>query len=122
MAPPVKHGAQSRATVGARVRYEKLSLLRPLGLRQADLSIAGRYWLSEWARVSAQVYLWDRWSDEHGWVGPDGNPPPWATHYYAARNAKSRLRTRLDPFLAEALGERRDPVDSLRRYLAGDES
>jgi hypothetical protein len=119
---PLKHGARSDVTVSRRAGYEKKGLLQPLHLRQKDLSLEGRYWLNEWAKVSAQVYLMSTWADENGWIDDDGKPALVLHHFFAAQNAKSRLYARLRPFIEEALGHHRDPVESLRAYLAGDES
>lgn len=113
----MRHGARSQLTVRRRAGYCKQSLLMPLGLRQRDLTPAGRYWLDQWAMVEAQTRLFDDWMNERGLIDADGQPPGFSRTYYAARNSASRARSKLEPYLVEAAERMAPAVSALDRHL-----
>jgi len=113
------HGARSEPTLTRRKGYEKMSVLVPLGLVQADLPPATRYRLDQWARAAALVWLYDRWLTEHGALDESGQPPAFAATHHAARNSAARLFRALEGDLlkAAAAKEARGGTE-LERHLA----
>ena len=96
------HGARSQAEVGRQAGYVKQRLLQPLRLRQADLSPVERHLLNLWARTAAEVLLMERYIEAHGLIDESGQLAGFSATYYAARNASSRMLTKLEPRLLRA--------------------
>jgi hypothetical protein len=109
------HGASSPARIRPVARNAKRRFLRTLGLRAGDLLPWERAWLDTAARASAKAELMDAHAREHGWLGPDGTPPPFSRDYWAAL----RLRNESIQRLAESLSQRLDRrTDDLAAYLS----
>jgi len=96
------HGARSERTISRRAGYEKQRLTQRLGIRQSELAPAVRYRFDEWAKAQALVWLYDQWVSEHGAFDESGQPPGFAATHSAARNAASRLFTKVEADLLKA--------------------
>jgi len=112
------HGARSEPTLTRRKGYEKMRVLVPLGLVQADLPPATRYRLDQWARAAALVWLYDQWISDHGAIDESGQPPAFAATHHAARNSAARLFRSLEPDLLKASKTKAGAASDLDRYLA----
>lgn len=108
--PRILHGARSEPTVTHVATVQKRRLLRQIGLRAADLNGIGQGYLYSWARAQAKVELMDAWSNEHGWLTPDGQPPGFVKVYLAAINTARLSLRALDEHLV-VQGKRRTPTD-----------
>lgn len=113
----VTHGARSQASVAKAAGYCKQGALQRLRLRQSDLSPTGRYLLDMWARVAAELKLMDAYVDVHGLLDEDGRPPGFVLTQHAARNAASRLWTKLEPHLLEASARKHASSSPLEAHI-----
>lgn len=95
------HGARSSYRIEGVARNNKRRLLRQIGLRASDLDGIALGYLDAWARSFAKVAMMDAWVEEHGWVDVDGNPPPFASHYFTAVNSASRALSKLEDHLRQ---------------------
>ena len=111
--PNVTHGARSEALVRSTATAQKRRLLRQVGLRVSDLDGIGLAYLDAWARAQAKVELMDAWSAEHGWLTPEGNPPPFVLVYFAAVNS---ARLAIDKFSAHMRTRKPRVVFDLSAY------
>jgi hypothetical protein len=107
------HGARSEALVRSTATAQKRRLLRQVGLRVSDLDGIGLAYLDGWARAQAKVELMDAWSAEHGWLTPEGTPPPFVLVYFAAVNS---ARLAIDKFAAHMRQRKPRVVFDLSAY------
>jgi hypothetical protein len=77
----LQHGARSEVALAPQVRSMKQALLKRMGLRQAELTWAGRETLDLYARSRAKLEACDRWLLDHPMIGDDGQPAPMMTLY-----------------------------------------
>lgn len=118
--PTVLHGARSEQHVKRTATVQKRRLLRQIGLRAADLNGIGLGYLDTWARAQAKIELMDAWSNEHGWLSQDGQPPGFVAVYFAAINSARLALGKLDEHLA-AQHKRHAPLD-LTQYRGPERS
>jgi hypothetical protein len=111
--PNVTHGARSESLVRSTATPQKRRLLRQVGLRVSDLDGIGIAYLDAWARAQAKVELMDRWTDAHGWLTPEGAPPPFTLVYFAALNS---ARLAIDKFAAHMRTRKPRVVIDLSKY------
>jgi hypothetical protein len=109
------HGARSESLVRYVGTVQKRRLLRQIGLRTSDLDGVGIAYLDAWARAQSKVELMDAWSAEHGWLTPEGVPPPFVLVYFAAVNS---ARLAIDRFAAHLRQQKPRVVIDLSRYAA----
>jgi hypothetical protein len=107
------HGARSEALVRYVGTVQKRRLLRQIGLRTSDLDGVGIAYLDAWARAQSKVELMDLWSAEHGWLTPEGVPPPFVLVYFAAVNS---ARLAIDKFAAHMRQRKPRVVFDLSAY------
>jgi hypothetical protein len=101
----LKHGAQSGAVVVPLSRNVKQSLLKRMGMRQADLSWAGRETLDLYARNKAKLIALDRYFEQSPFLQPDGSPNPALKVYWVSYNAAVRTLVALREVIAEMARE-----------------
>ena len=117
--PNVTHGARSESLVRYVGTVQKRRLLRQVGLRTSDLDGVGIAYLDAWARAQSKVELMDAWSAEHGWLTPEGVPPPFVLTYFAAVNSarlaidkfSAHMRTRKPRVVIDLSQYRREPTE-----------
>jgi hypothetical protein len=107
------HGARSDALVRSTATAQKRRLLRQIGLRVSELDGVGIAYLDGWARAAAKVEMMDRWTDAHGWLTPEGVPPPFTLVYFAALNS---ARLAIDKFAAHMRTRKPRVVFDLSAY------
>ena len=73
-AAAIKHGAQSGAALVPLARNVKQSVLKRMGMRQAELSWAGRETLDLYARNKAKLIALDRYFETTPFIAADGTP------------------------------------------------
>jgi len=83
----LRHGAQSGAVVVPLSRNVKQSVLKRMGLRQAELSWAAREQLDVYARSKSKLIALDRWFEANPLVDAEGRPAGPTKIYWAALNA-----------------------------------
>jgi hypothetical protein len=107
------HGARSESLVRYVGTVQKRRLLRQVGLRMSELDGIGIAYLDAWARAQSKVELMDAWSAEHGWLSPEGVPPPFVLTYFAAVNS---ARLAIDKFAAHMRSRKPRVVIDLSAY------
>jgi hypothetical protein len=113
--PNVTHGARSESLVRYVGTVQKRRLLRQVGLRSSDLDGVGIAYLDAWARAQSKVELMDQWSAEHGFLTPEGNPPPFVLTYFAAVNS---ARLAIDKFACHMRAQKPRVVIDLSQFAA----
>lgn len=113
---PVKHGAQSEAALAPRVVSMKKALLARMGLRQRDLTWAGRELLDGYCRAKAKVAAVDEWLESHAMIDEDGNVPGVMKLYFVALNASTRNLEALRGVISD-LAREDDRFDSALQAL-----
>jgi hypothetical protein len=103
-AAATRHGAQSGAVVVPLSRNVKQSILKRMGLRQAELSWQGREMLDLYARNKAKLIALDRYFETVPLIDPDGSPNGATKVYWHSFNASVR-----------ALRELREVVEAMAR-------
>jgi hypothetical protein len=101
----MKHGAQSGAVVAPLSMNVKQSVLKRMGMRQAELSWAGRETLDLYAGNKSKLILLDRYFESAPLVGDDGTPNPATKVYWLAYNAAVRSLGELRGVIAEMARE-----------------
>ena len=91
----LKHGAQSGAVLVPLSRNVKQSLLKRMGMRQAELSWAGRETLDLYARNKAKLIALDRYFEVSPLLAADGTPNGAVKVYWLAYNAAVRTLSEL---------------------------
>ena len=91
----------------------KQALLKRIGLRQADLSWAGRETLTNYARTLAKLKGIEDWLLTHPMLAEDGTPAPCLQLFSTLSNTATRQLGELRAILE--LSRRQD--DALRRHL-----
>lgn len=89
------HGAQSGAVVVPLSRNVKQSILKRMGMRQAELSWAARETLDLYARNKAKLIALDRYFENVSLLGPDGTPNPATKIYWLSHNSAIRALSEL---------------------------
>jgi hypothetical protein len=84
------HGAQSGAVVVPLSRNVKQSVLKRMGLRQAELSWAARETLDLYARNKAKLIALDRYFETTPLIREDGSPHGATKIYWLSYNAAIR--------------------------------
>jgi hypothetical protein len=101
----LKHGAQSSAVVVPLARNVKQSVLKRMGMRQAELSWAGRETLDLYARNKAKLIALDRYFERSPLLQSDGTPNPATRIYWVSYNAAVRTLEALRGVIAEMARE-----------------
>src|SRR4249919_1441387 len=96
-----RHGAQSEAHLSPLVVSMKKALLARMGLRQRDLSWAGRELLDTYCRSKAKVAAIDDWLETHPMIDADGNYPSVLKLYFVALNSSTRSLEALRGMVAD---------------------
>lgn len=87
---PLKHAARSSTALAPLVVSMKKGLLARMGLRQRDLTWAGREVLDTYCRAKAKVLAVDLWLETHPMITSDGEPAAVLKIYFVALNASVR--------------------------------
>jgi hypothetical protein len=86
-----RHGAKSTLALAPAVVSMKKSLLARMGLRQRDLTWAGRELLDSYCRAKAKVAAIDAWLEKgNPLIDAEGRPPDVMRLYFVALNASTR--------------------------------
>lgn len=99
------HGAQSDAALAPRVVSMKKALLARMGLRQRDLTWAGRELLDNYCRAKAKTAAVDEWLETHAMIDDEGNTPGVMRLYFVALNASTRNLEALRGVIADLARE-----------------
>jgi hypothetical protein len=99
------HGARSEVALAPRVISMKKGLLARMGLRQRDLSWAGRELLDSYCRGKAKVVAIDGWLEDHALIDDEGNSPNVMKLYFVALNATTRNLEALRGVIADLARE-----------------
>ena len=94
-AAATRHGAQSGAVLVPLSRNVKQSILKRMGLRQAELSWQGKEMLDLYARNKSKLIALDRYFESTPLIGPDGAPDGATKIYWLAYNAAVRSLSEL---------------------------
>src|SRR5215831_6926337 len=86
----LRHGAQSKAALSPLIVSMKKSLLARMGLRQRDLSWAGRELLEVYCCAKAKTTTIDTWLETNPLIDESGNVAPVMRVYLAALNTSVR--------------------------------
>lgn len=116
---PLTHGGRSEVALAPAVRYQKQALLKRLGLRQSELSFAGRETLDLYARSRAKLEAIDRWLLDHAMLDEDGRPAPCMQLYTTLLNTSARALGELRAVIAE-LAREDDRFDAALTALAAE--
>jgi hypothetical protein len=103
----LQHGAQSGAVLVPLSRNVKQSVLKRMGLRQAELSWAARETLDLYARNKAKLIALDRHFEAVPLVNADGSPAGATRIYWLAHNSALRALGELRAVIAEMAREDR---------------
>ncbi len=112
----IRHGARSESALAPRVVSMKKALLARMGLRQRELTWAGRELLDSYCRAKAKVAAIDEWLETHPMIDGDGNPPGVMKLYFVALNASTRNLEALRG-LIEQLAREDDRYDTALQSL-----
>lgn len=104
-AAATRHGAQSGAVVVPLSRNVKQSVLKRMGMRQAELSWAGREMLDLYARNKAKLIALDRFFEETPLIREDGSPHGATKIYWLSYNAAIRSLEALRGVISEMARE-----------------
>jgi hypothetical protein len=83
----------------------KRALLARMGLRQAELTWAGREHLDAYCRAKAKVVAVDEWLETNSLIDLDGNAPGVMKLYFVALNASTRSLEALRGVIADLARE-----------------
>jgi hypothetical protein len=114
---PLRHGARSRAYLAPMVVSMKKGLLARMGLRQRDLTWAGRETLDSYCRAKSKLVAIDKWLEQEPMIRQDGSYPDVLKLYFVSLNASTRLLEQLRGLVADL---RREDVDMARMLAALD--
>jgi len=101
----LRHGAQSKAALSPLIVSMKKSLLARMGLRQRDLSWAGRELLEVYCCAKAKTSTIDHWLETNPLIDESGNVAPVMRVYLAALNSSVRTLEALLGVMAEMARE-----------------
>jgi hypothetical protein len=101
----MRHGAQSDAALAPLIVSTKKALLARMGLRQRDLTWAGREIHDSYCRAKSKVLAIDRWLEVNPLVYPDGGHPAVLKLYFVSLNASTRLLEALRGVISEMARE-----------------
>ncbi len=110
---PLKHAAQSSTVLAPMVVSIKKGLLARMGIRQRDLSWAGREVLDTYCRAKAKVVAVDRWLETHPMIAPNGEPAAVLKVYFVALNASVRALETLRGIVGALRAEDHDMAKAL---------
>jgi hypothetical protein len=99
------HGAQSRAALSPLVVSMKKSLLARMGIRQRDLTWAGRELLDVYCAARSKITAIDTWLETNALIDASGNVAPVMRVYLAALNTSVRTLEALRGVVAEQARE-----------------
>ena len=109
----LRHGARSTTALAPLVVSMKKGLLARMGLRQRDLTWAGREVLDTYCRSKAKVVAIDRWLELNPLVREDGTSPAVLKLYFVALNASVRALEALRLIVADLRREDKDIASAL---------
>jgi hypothetical protein len=101
----LRHGARSEAALAPQVVSMKKALLARMGLRQRDLTWAGRELLDSYCRGKAKVAAIDTWLESNALIDAEGNTPAVMKLYFVALNASTRTLGELRGVIADLARE-----------------
>jgi hypothetical protein len=101
---PLQHGGRASVALAPLTRSMKQALLKRMGLRQAELSWAGRETLGAYARTLAKLKAIEDWLRVHPMLAEDGTPAPCMPLFSTLSNTATRQ-----------LGELRAVVEQMAR-------
>ena len=110
---PVKHGAHATLALAPLTRSMKQALLKRMGLRQADLTWAGRETLAAYARTLAKLKGIEDWLAANPMLAEDGTPAPCLQLFSTLSNTATRQLAEL----RAVVGQMSREDDALRRHL-----
>jgi hypothetical protein len=87
---PLRHGGRSEVALAPQSRSMKQALLKRMGLRQAELTWAGRETLTNYARTLAKLKAIEDWLQKHPMLAEDGTPAPCMPLFTTLSNTASR--------------------------------
>jgi hypothetical protein len=118
-AAATRHGAQSGAVLVPLSRNVKQSVLKRMGLRQAELSWQGREMLDLYARNKGKLIALDRYFESVPLVDRDGTPNGATKIYWQSYNAAVRSLTELRA-VVEAMAREDQRFDKAVAALAAE--
>lgn len=101
---PLQHGGRSSVALAPLTRSMKQALLKRMGMRQAELTWAGRETLGAYARTLAKLKGIEDWLGTHPMLAEDGTPAPCMQLFSTLSNTATRQ-----------LGELRAVVEQMAR-------
>ena len=97
----LRHGAQSTVYLSPLVTSTKKALLARMGIRQRDLTWAGRELLDSYCRAKAKVVAIDGWLESgNAMIDADGNAAGAMRLYFVAFNSSTRTLEALRTLIA----------------------
>lgn len=101
---PLQHGGRASVALAPQVRGMKQALLKRMGMRQAELTWAGRETLGRYASTLAKLKAIDDWLKTNPMLDEAGTPAPCMALFSTLSNTATRQ-----------LGELRAVVESMAR-------
>ena len=108
-----RHGAQSTVYLSPLVVSMKKGLLARMGIRQRDLSWAGRELLDSYCRSKAKCVCIDQWLEDHPLINERGEAPAVMRLYFSALNSSTRILEALRATIATMDRQDRDIATAL---------
>lgn len=102
---PVTHGGRSDVALAPLTRSMKQALLKRMGLRQSELTWAGRETLGAYARTLAKLKAIEDWLAVHPMLDEDGVPAPCMTLFTTLSNTATRQLGELRATIADMARE-----------------
>jgi hypothetical protein len=115
----LQHGARSGAVVVPLSRNVKQSLLKRMGMRQAELTWAGRETLDLYSRNKAKLIALDRYFEAEPFIQADGSPHGATKVYWTCFNAAVRTLAELRAVI-EAMAREDARYDKALHSLAAE--
>lgn len=99
----LKHGVSSERQIRPLAANQRRRVLRQMRLRAGDVDPIGRAHLEAYVRLQAKVDLIDRYVDEHGLIGKDGEPLACMRLYVSLQNSARLALVRLESHLRDGV-------------------
>jgi len=91
------------------------AVLRQLKMSPKDLDPIGRGYLDQYCRVTSKVALIDKWIEQHGMIGADGEPAAALRLYASLVNSARMALAKLEQHLL--VDAPVDPSSKLQQYI-----
>jgi predicted nuclease with RNAse H fold len=102
---PLQHGGRATVALAPLTRSMKQALLKRMGLRQAELTWAGRETLTNYARTLAKLKAIEDWLATHPMLAEDGTPAPCMALFSTLSNTATRQLGELRAVVADMARE-----------------